>query len=65
MSNPYVSRMMQAAKGKKYSMPLSKAIEEHQRLTGILRSNSRPAEVRELKDQAEELADMKRKAVSG
>lgn len=62
MSNPYLSRMMQAAKGKKYSMPLAKAIEEHRRLTGVLRSNSRPAELKELKDQAEELEDMRRKA---
>lgn len=47
-----------------YSMPLKDAISEHEKLTRVLRSNNRKAELEELKDQGSELKEMKADARS-
>lgn len=53
MSNKYLEKIAET-----YSMPLKDAIKEHKDLTAVLRSNNRKDELKELREQGEELKGM-------
>lgn len=53
-----VHKHLQEKQAETYSMPLKDAIKEHKDLTAVLRSNNRKDELKELKEQGEELKGM-------
>lgn len=53
-----VHKHLQEKQAETYSMPLKDAIKEHKDLTAVLRSNNRKEELKELKEQGEELKGM-------
>lgn len=54
MSNKYLEKIAE----KKWTMTLEDAIEEHEDLSKVLKSNNRKAELKELKEQGKELKEM-------